>query len=52
MSQEAQDLGANALMVLPPYFLKTDGDGLMFYYEAISQAIGRCSHAWEKRLST
>ena len=40
LSQEAQDLGADALMVLPPYFLKTDGDGLMFYYEAISKAIG------------
>jgi len=39
LSQEAQGLGADALMVLPPYFLKTDGDGLMFYYEAISKAI-------------
>jgi 4-hydroxy-tetrahydrodipicolinate synthase len=38
MSKEARDLGADALMVLPPYFLKTDGDGLMFYYEAISKA--------------
>ncbi len=40
LSREAQDLGASALMVLPPYFLKTDGDGLMFYYEEISKAIG------------
>src|SRR5215218_7661048 len=24
LSREAEDLGANALMVLPPYFLKTD----------------------------
>jgi 4-hydroxy-tetrahydrodipicolinate synthase len=39
LSKEAQDLGADALMVLPPYFLKTDGDGLMFYYQAISNAI-------------
>lgn len=39
LSQEAQDLGASALMVLPPYFLKTDSDGLMFYYESISNAI-------------
>src|SRR5258708_18971050 len=40
LSQEARDLGADALMVLPPYFLKTDGDGLLFYYEAISTAAG------------
>src|SRR6185369_9848216 len=39
LSQEAQALGADALMVLPPYFLKTDGDGLFFYYEAISKAV-------------
>jgi 2-keto-3-deoxy-L-arabinonate dehydratase len=38
LSKEARDLGADALMVLPPYFLKTDGDGLMFYYEAIGKA--------------
>src|ERR1043165_1129346 len=30
LSQEAADLGASALMVLPPYFLKPDGEGLMF----------------------
>ncbi len=39
LSKEAEGLGANALMVLPPYFLKTDGDGLMFYYDAISKAV-------------
>src|SRR5437868_12273922 len=38
-SREAEDQGADALMVLPPYFLKTDADGLMFYYEAISKAV-------------
>ncbi len=38
LSVEARDLGADALMVLPPYFLKPDGDGLMFYFEAISKA--------------
>ena len=38
LSVEARDLGAKALMVLPPYFLKPDGDGLMFYFEAISKA--------------
>jgi 2-keto-3-deoxy-L-arabinonate dehydratase len=39
LSKEAEDLGASALMVLPPYLLKPDGDGLMFYYEAISKAV-------------
>ena len=34
-----EDLGADCLMVLPPYFLKTDGDGLMHYFEAISKAV-------------
>ena len=38
-SQTAQDQGASALMVLPPYFLKPGADGLMFYYEAISKAV-------------
>src|SRR5688500_7634076 len=32
LSREAEAAGADALMVLPPYFLKTDGDGLMFYF--------------------
>jgi 2-keto-3-deoxy-L-arabinonate dehydratase len=39
LSKEAQDLGANALMVLPPYYMKTDADGLMFYFDAISRAV-------------
>jgi 2-keto-3-deoxy-L-arabinonate dehydratase len=39
LSKEAEGLGANALMVLPPYFLKTDGDGLLFYYDAIGKAV-------------
>jgi 4-hydroxy-tetrahydrodipicolinate synthase len=38
-SKEAQDLGANALMVLPPYYMKTDADGLMRYFDAISGAV-------------
>ncbi|MBY0506297.1 MAG: dihydrodipicolinate synthase family protein [Bryobacteraceae bacterium] len=38
-SQTAQDLGANALMVLPPYYLKPGADGLMVYFEAISRAV-------------
>jgi 4-hydroxy-tetrahydrodipicolinate synthase len=39
LSREMADLGANCLMVLPPYFLKTDGDGLMHYFGAISKAV-------------
>lgn len=38
-SREAQGLGADALMVLPPYYMKTDGDGLMHYFDAISRAV-------------
>src|SRR5580692_1465599 len=37
--RRAEDLGADALMVLPPWFLKTDGDGLMFYYQAINDSV-------------
>jgi len=39
LSKEMEDLGADCLMVLPPYFLKTDGDGLMHYFAAISKAV-------------
>lgn len=39
LSREMQSLGADCLMVLPPYFLKTDGDGLMHYFTAISNAV-------------
>lgn len=39
LSKEAEDSGADALMVLPPYYLKTDGDGLMHYFDAISRAV-------------
>lgn len=38
-SKEAEDLGADALMVLPPYYMKTDADGLMHYFESISRAV-------------
>ena len=38
LSARMQDLGADALMVLPPYFLKTDADGLMHYFDAISRS--------------
>jgi 2-keto-3-deoxy-L-arabinonate dehydratase len=39
LSRTAEDLGADALMVLPPWFMKTDADGLMFYYQTISDAV-------------
>lgn len=39
LSREAEDMGADALMVLPPYFLKTDGEGLLFYFERISRSV-------------
>jgi 4-hydroxy-tetrahydrodipicolinate synthase len=38
-SRVSQGEGASALMILPPYFLKTDGDGLLRYYSAISKAV-------------
>lgn len=40
MSSEARDLGASALMVLPPYYLKTDGDGLLHYFGEIARGVG------------
>lgn len=39
LSKEMEGLGADCLMVLPPYFLKTDGDGLLHYFDAISKAV-------------
>lgn len=39
LSREAEDQGANALMVLPPYFLKPDGEGVFFYFQTISDAV-------------
>jgi 4-hydroxy-tetrahydrodipicolinate synthase len=38
-SRKAQDLGADALMVLPPFYMKTDADGIRFYFEAIGKAV-------------
>ena len=38
-SRLAQDLGANMLMVLPPYFLKPGADGILQYFDAISKAV-------------
>lgn len=37
VSAEARDMGASALMVLPPYYMKTDGEGLMHYFSEIAQ---------------
>jgi 2-keto-3-deoxy-L-arabinonate dehydratase len=39
LSRSAEDLGASALMVLPPYLLKPDGEGLLHYFQAISRAV-------------
>jgi 2-keto-3-deoxy-L-arabinonate dehydratase len=39
LSREAEELGAGALMVLPPFYMKTDAEGLMQYFGAISQAV-------------
>ncbi len=39
-SKEARDLGASCLMVLPPYYMKTDGDGLLYYFHAIGKGCG------------
>lgn len=39
-SKQARDLGAQALMVLPPYYLKPGADGLMHYFDAISKGAG------------
>jgi 2-keto-3-deoxy-L-arabinonate dehydratase len=36
-SQQARDLGAQILMVLPPYYLKPGADGLFRYFDAISR---------------
>ncbi len=38
--RDAEGLGAAGLMVLPPYYLRPDADGLMFFYSAISDAVG------------
>ena len=39
-SVEARDMGASALMVLPPYYLKTDGEGLVHYFAEIGRGAG------------
>ena len=39
LSREAAAAGADGLMVLPPYLLKPDADGLVHYYRAIAEAV-------------
>ena len=37
--QQAESQGARGLMVLPPFYVKTDADGLLFFYSSISDAV-------------
>ena len=39
LSREAEDFGADGLMILPPYYVKPDGAGVMHYYASISEAV-------------
>ena len=39
LSRQAEAEGADALMVLPPYFLKPDAEGIFEYFRAISDAV-------------
>lgn len=39
LSREAESLGADALMILPPYFLKPDAEGVYQYFKAISDGV-------------
>ena len=39
MSREAENAGADALMVLPPYYLRPDAEGVFHYFRAISDAV-------------
>ena len=38
-ARRAADLGATALMVLPPHFIKPDSENLMRYYARIAEAV-------------
>jgi 2-keto-3-deoxy-L-arabinonate dehydratase len=40
LSREAEAAGANALMVLPPYYMKPDAEGIYHYFREISNAVG------------
>ena len=37
--RQAQDLGASGMMVLPPYYLRPDGDGVRRFFSAIDDAV-------------
>lgn len=39
LSREAEAAGADALMVLPPYFVKPDAEGIFDYFREISEAV-------------
>lgn len=39
-ARRAAALGADTVMVLPPYFVKPDGDGLVDYYRRVGAAAG------------
>jgi 2-keto-3-deoxy-L-arabinonate dehydratase len=38
-SRQAEAEGADALMILPPYFLKPDAEGIFEYFRAIDEAV-------------
>ncbi len=39
LGKQAEDMGAAGLMVLPPYLMKTDGEGLLHYYGEVGRAV-------------
>ncbi|MPY88742.1 MAG: dihydrodipicolinate synthase family protein [Luteitalea sp.] len=39
LSRQAQEEGAQAVMVVPPYYLKPDAEGIFEYYRAIDAAL-------------
>lgn len=38
-ARAAEEIGADAIMVLPPYFIKPDGDNLYRYYKRLAEAV-------------
>jgi 4-hydroxy-tetrahydrodipicolinate synthase len=39
LSREMEKMGADALMVLPPYYVKPDAEGVFHYFAAIANAV-------------
>ncbi|HET6783652.1 MAG TPA: dihydrodipicolinate synthase family protein [Pseudoxanthomonas sp.] len=39
LSRETEAAGADGLMILPPYFLKPDADGVFHYFQEIDRAV-------------